>query len=140
VIFRRSQSTSSEPVEGLNLSRKNKLLEERREYFSAWRQLADRLAEQTRDAYRPILNFGASFWSMLLAAYCPDYWNSVKACVIDQKDAGLFFGKPVIATQTICSRQKPLIVLGINPSTQNTSAAQLAGYGQVVRWNDLITR
>ena len=86
------------------------------------------------------MNFGASFWSMLLAAYCPEYWNKVEACVVDEESGGLFLGKPVIATETISSEAKPLIFLGVNPATQDSLALRLAGYGQVVRWNDLVTR
>ena len=140
LIFRRSQPSASASVQGLDLARKSKLLEQRRRYFSAWHRAADRLTVQTRAAHGPILNFGASFWSMLLATYCPEYWDRVEACVVDEKSDGCFFGKPVIATETISSEPKQLIVLGVNPSTQDALAARLSRYGQVVRWNDLITR
>jgi hypothetical protein len=140
LVFRRSQSSFSGSLEGLTLAKKNKLLEQRRSYLGAWRQLANRLAEQTRDKHYRVLNFGTSFWSMLLAAYCPEYWNNVKACVVDESDGQVFFGKPVITTKTIASQGNSLIVLGTNPSTQGTFAARLAPYGQVVHWNDLVTR
>jgi SAM-dependent methyltransferase len=118
---------------------RDKLLEGRRQYFNAWRQLAGRLEKQTRNAPGPVLNFGASFWSMLLATYCPDYWKRVEACVVDE-GTGTFFGKPVIATKTIANHSQPLIVLGVNPSNQAALTKRLSGHGVIMAWNDLITR
>jgi SAM-dependent methyltransferase len=118
---------------------RDKLLEGRRQYFKAWQQLANRLGTQTRNVHGPVLNFGASFWSMLLATYCPEYWERVDACVVDE-GAGTFFGKSVITTKTVSTQSQPLIVLGVNPSSQDTLAQHLSDRGEVVVWNESITR
>ena len=135
--FRLSESPAQVALPGA--AQRDKLLEGRRQYFKAWPQLADRLANEARNAQGPVLNFGASFWSMILATYCPDYWERVEACVVDD-GSGTFMGKPVIATTDIAKHSQPLIVLGANPSSQAMLAQHLSGHGKVVVWNDLITR
>jgi SAM-dependent methyltransferase len=137
LVFRHSQSPA--PVAPLGVVQRDRLLEGRRRYFKAWRQLSDQLATRARQARRPVLNFGASFWSMLLAAYCPEYWESVEACVVDE-GGDSFLGKPVIATEAIESHRQPLIVLGVNPTSQDALAQRLSGRGDIVIWNDLIAR
>ena len=51
LVLRRRQSSLTAPLEELSLESRRRLLEGRRQYFSAWRRLADRLAGQnSRDA------------------------------------------------------------------------------------------
>ena len=135
--FQHSRSPARVALPGA--AQRDRLLEGRRQYFKAWPQLADRLANEARNAPGPVLNFGASFWSMILATYCPDYWERVEACVVDD-GSGTFLGKPVIATKDVARHPQPLIVLGANPSSQAMLAQHLSGHGKVVVWNDLITR
>jgi 2-polyprenyl-3-methyl-5-hydroxy-6-metoxy-1,4-benzoquinol methylase len=137
LIFQHSRSPP--PVSPLGLVHRDKLLEGRRRYFKTWRQLADRLAARAHTARGPVLNFGASFWSMLLAAYCPEYWDCVKACIVDEGGAGSFLGKPVMATEKVARHPRPLIVLGVNPASHAALAQQLSDRGDFVIWNDLIT-
>ena len=85
------------------------------------------------------MNFGASFWSMLLAAYCPEYWRRVDACVVDEGQ-GTFLDKPLLSLEKIPESTQPLIVLGTNPSIQGQLKNRLAYRAQVVSWEDLITR
>jgi SAM-dependent methyltransferase len=118
---------------------RDRLLAERRDYFSAWRGLARLLSERARAYPGPVLNFGASFWSMTLAAYCPEYWARVDACVVDNGN-GRFLDKPVIATDQIDSAKRPLIVLGTNPASQAAVAERLQSVGDVLVWNDLVQR
>jgi SAM-dependent methyltransferase len=137
LVFQHNRSSTSVTLP--SGAQRAKLLEGRHQYFQAWRQLAERLETRTRDAQGRVLNFGASFWSMLLAAYCPDYWGRVEACVVDD-GTGTFFGKPVISTAIVTNYSQPLIVLGVNPSSQATLAEHLSSHGEVVMWSDLITR
>jgi SAM-dependent methyltransferase len=138
LVFQRSQHPRS--ISPLSTARRERLLEGRRQYFAAWEALADRLATRVYKVRAPVFNFGASFWSLLLAAYCPKYWERVDACVVDD-GAGTFFGKSVLSTQAVISESEPpLIVLGINPANQTALAQRLAGRGEVVVWNDLITQ
>jgi hypothetical protein len=76
---------------------------------------------------------------MLLAGYCPEYWERVEAYVADE-GAGSFLRKPVIATDTVTTQLQALIVLGVNPASQAALAQQLATRGNFLIWNDLITR
>ena len=135
LVFQRRSSPRM--VAQLSTERRDHLLEGRRQYFRAWEALADRLAKRVHHAKTPVLNFGASFWALLLAAYCPQYWERVDACVVDGGD-GKFLGKPVIATQDIDSAQNPIVVLGVNPSSQAELGQRLAGRGEIVIWNDLL--
>jgi SAM-dependent methyltransferase len=137
LVFKHSSSPAAVPQ--LSNSEREKLLEGRRRYFKAWQQLADILAKRSREASGPLLNFGASFWSMLLAAYCPEYWKHVEACVVDE-GKGPFLGKPLLVTEQLTTSPRPVIVLGINPSSQASLKKRLSSRAEVVTWNDLITR
>jgi SAM-dependent methyltransferase len=132
-------SSSPRQTSPLTAATRDRLLEGRRRYFRAWEALSDRLAMRVRGARGPVLNFGASFWSLLLAAYCPEYWERVDACVVDDV-AGTFLGKPMIRTESIPRESSPTIVLGVNPVSQAALAQRLAGRGEIVIWNDLVTR
>jgi SAM-dependent methyltransferase len=135
LVFRRSETPWSA---GLDKEKRESLLAERRLYFASWQLVAQRLSGL--ESSRNVFNFGASFWSMALAAYCPQYWGRVQACVVDGGD-GSFFGKPIIKTDSISpDDQRPLIVLGTNPASQSMLARRLSAVGDVIRWDDLITR
>jgi len=127
------------PVSPLGDRTRARLLEGRRSYFAAWRVLAHRLAQHAQNATGPFLNFGASFWSMLLAAYCPEYWARVEACVVDQGSGG-FLDKPLLLAEDLPKSPRPVIVLGTNPRTQARIKTRLAPYAEVVTWDELITR
>jgi hypothetical protein len=137
LIFKRAARPVAVPQ--LSTVRREKLIEGRRRYFEAWRQLADRLARHANQTTGPFMNFGASFWSMLLAAYCPDYWRRVDACIVDAAQ-GRFLDKPVLALEQVPQSTKPTIVLGTNPSIQAGLKARLADKAEVVSWEDMITR
>ncbi len=137
LVFEHSSSPAFVPQ--LNNSKRDTLLQGRRQYFKAWQQLADLLSKWAREASGPLLNFGASFWSMLLAAYCPEYWQHVQACVVDEGN-GFFLGKPVVLTERMRASPRPVIVLGTNPISQASLKERLSSRGKVVTWDDLITR
>lgn len=137
LVFQRRRDAYSAPL--LSAEKLELLLEGRRKYFRAWESLADWLAARADTTPGPVLNFGASFWSLLLATYCPKYWARVDACVVDD-GGGSFVGKPVLSTEAIDGGSKPLIVLGVNPASQAAFAHRLSSRGEVVIWNDFITR
>ena len=136
LIFKRSNSPA--PAPQMSVVDRDKLLDERRRYFMAWRQLAARLEERSRKSSGPVLNFGASFWTMLLAAYCPKYWDRVTACIVDGEE-GRFLGKSVIGINQVSAAQSPLIVLGTNPASQAFLARRFSSFDVVV-WDNLIAR
>jgi 2-polyprenyl-3-methyl-5-hydroxy-6-metoxy-1,4-benzoquinol methylase len=136
LVFKNADAPSAS---SLSAAERDRLLEDRRRYFDAWRQLARRLSSIDAGS-RPVFNFGASFWSMLLAAYCPEYWGRVNACVVDD-GSGEFLLKPIIGTDTLDgSAGRPIIVLGTNPATQPQLGERLSNFGEVIAWNDLIKR
>ncbi|MBL6613000.1 MAG: class I SAM-dependent methyltransferase [Reyranella sp.] len=135
VAFRRNAAPATVPwPTGAALE---ELLDARRDYLCAWQELARRLERAAATAQGPVLNFGASFWSLLLAAYCPGYWSMVKACVVDG-ELGTFLEKPMTRTSDLATRPRPLIVLGVNPALQPNVSQRLAPVGDVITWNDLI--
>jgi SAM-dependent methyltransferase len=132
------QKSGQAEAAALTDKERSALLDARRRYFGAWRTLAHRLNEL--DASRPIYNFGASFWAIALAVYCPRYWGGVDACVVDE-GGGDFFGKPIIPISKVKTNgQRPQIVLGTNPSSQPQLAKKLSTVADVTRWDDLLHR
>jgi SAM-dependent methyltransferase len=139
LVFKKAAAPSSASLSTVD---REHLLEDRRRYFNAWQHLGHRLSSLNAEA-RTIFNFGASFWSMTLAAYCPEYWGRVHACVVDTDDgsSGVFLGKPLVTTERMAADAgKPIIVLGTNPTTHRTLAERLSKFGDVIAWNDLIAR
>jgi len=137
LVFKHNASPAAVPQ--LSDFEREKLLEGRRRYVMAWPQVADRLAKEGDNNSGPVLNFGASFWSMLLAAYCPEYWERVDACVVDEGE-GTFLGKPLVMTEQVTASPRPLIVLGTNPASQPALKERLSSRANVVTWDDLIKR
>jgi trans-aconitate methyltransferase len=137
LVFRRAASPRE--VSLLSDSARQELIQSRRHYFDAWRQLAIRLAAHVDRATGPVFNFGASFWSMLLAAYCPDYWRRVDSCIVDLGE-GQFLEKPLLPTDQMPTTVRPLIVLGTNPRIQAQLKARLSDRADIVSWEDLIAR
>lgn len=91
----------------------NSIYKERVKYLKAWNDLDNFLSEQYENAYR-VFNFGAGMWTQLIAAYCPNYWNKVYACIIDQFE-GRCLNKPVLPFQNIKFNPNDQIFLGVNP-------------------------
>lgn len=124
---------------GLSPTDRETLVKNRPLYFESWRQLAARLARQTDTNGVPVLNFGASFFSMVLATYCPEYWARVEACIVDDA-AGTFLDKPVRTIEQVPPTPPPLLVLGTNPASQVELKQRLSGRANVITWNDMIRR
>jgi SAM-dependent methyltransferase len=137
LVFKRSASPAA--VLQRNGAERDTLLEARRHYFEAWRQLAARLSRRADQTSGQLFNFGASFWSMLLAAYCPDYWRRVDACVVDS-GSGTFLDKPLISTDSLPSSHQEVLVLGTNPINHAALKLRLSARADVVTWEDLIHR
>ena len=138
LVFKKSDNPHAALLSAAEVSRLNS---GRHQYFQAWRELAGQLA-RLGNSGRSILNFGASFWSILLAGYCPDYWSKVKGCVVDDEaDTDVFLGKPLIPTSRIGEvGQNPIIVLGANPSSHAFLRSRLSSYGEVIGWDGPISR
>ena len=115
------------------------LLRKRIEYVASYEECDEYLVEQTESAGR-VINFGTSTWSLLLAAYCPRYWERVQCCVIDGGQ-GYFITKPVYDARHFLFRSDHGVVLGANPFTQEAFAQRLGERGiRTIRWNSIVTR
>lgn len=109
------------------------LFKKRVGYLNSFRLIDDFLSDQS-EGCSCVVNLGASYWSSVLAAYCPKYWSRVsRCCVDDPKGQTEFFGKYVIETSEVSSNS--CVVLGVAPSAQNNAAKMFSGkYKRVVCW------
>jgi SAM-dependent methyltransferase len=113
------------------------LFARRSAYMASWRDLDAELMRRASGHVR-LFNFGASMWSWLLAGYCPDYWRSVEACLVDG-GGGKCVDKSVLSPADIAFAKGDCIVLGINPVTQQALATRLRERGPaIVSWSDRI--
>jgi SAM-dependent methyltransferase len=113
------------------------LFSERSFYMTKWKGLDNELVRRT-SGHERVFNFGASMWSWLLAGYCPNYWNSVRACLVDE-GAGQCIDKPVLSPADVEFAKTDCVVLGINPVSQQTVATRFRDRAPtVVTWSDLI--
>ena len=105
------------------------------DYLSRFAELNEFLAQQISDASH-VYNFGASYWTSVLAAYCPDYWEKVEACVIDKSDdVKQFMNRPIMELSEIGGVDGPVLVLGTAPLGHEQLEARLQPYARVVGWN-----
>jgi SAM-dependent methyltransferase len=117
----------------------DELLLERCRYVESYTQ-CDRYLLESISGYETIYNFGTSTWSLLLAAYCPNYWSSVSYCVIEG-ESGLFQGKVVKNLADVHLPGKDVFVLGVNPLFQPELSERLAARKiPTITWNHVIKR
>lgn len=140
MVFVKAGDGISPPCKFKRDSPLGELLETRRRYVLSYTRCDDYLVNEVRNASR-IINFGTSTWSMLLAAYCPNYWCVVDSCAIDGGD-GEFLGKEVFDASNFDLRNGDFVVLGTNPVTQDGFLKRFSSQKGVscVRWNHVIGR
>jgi hypothetical protein len=114
------------------------LFEQRSSYMSKWQELDGELTRRAAGHDR-IFNFGASMWTWLLAGYCPNYWDSVSACLVDG-GSGRCMDKNVASPADLKFSARDCIVLGVHPVNQTAFERKLGGLGiKIVGWADLIS-
>jgi SAM-dependent methyltransferase len=114
------------------------LFEQRSLYMSKWQTLDSELIRRCAGHNR-IFNFGASMWSWLLAGYCPNYWSSVSACLVDG-GSGRCIDKAVTSPADAQFVEGDFIVLGVNPVNQADFEKRLRSPGiEIVGWADRIS-
>lgn len=117
----------------------NRLYQRRRDYFSSWRICDEMLSYGCRFASH-VYNFGTSTWGFLLAGYCPEYWNLVTSCMIDG-GSGEFLGKAVSDAGQVTLIEGDVIVMGVDPETQQQFAGRFASTpAKLIIWNGIISR
>ncbi len=109
----------------------------RSEYLSSFKKINAYLAEQTGD--KKVYNFGASYWTSVLAAYCPDYWKKVTACLTDEDPgASKFLGKDVVMYSSVVPSDATLVI-GTGPGWQKQLKEKLAkDWAEIVTWDQFI--
>jgi SAM-dependent methyltransferase len=114
------------------------LLQQRLNYFRAWAAIDQHLGHRLPETGR-VFNFGASMWSCLLAAYCPEYWRRVDSCTVDGF-SGEFLGKQVVAFETLEFSKEDSLVLGTNPAVQSDFAERFDdSHPRPVTWDKFIS-
>ncbi len=110
------------------------------EYVQSYVACDEFLQQQIQD-FKNIYNFGTSTWSLLLSAYCPNYWQKVTACTIDKvKERTSFQGKPVRSLNELNTGSEDAFMLGVNPETQSEFQKKLAANGlNCIRWDHVIS-
>jgi SAM-dependent methyltransferase len=112
------------------------------EYLVSFKQIDDYICSRTKECER-VFNLGASYWSSILAAYCPQYWQRVSACLVDTKDEvdQAFLGKEVLQLASIQATDTDAIVLGTSPMTHNALRAKIASSSKlIISWNGFSVR
>ncbi|MFA7241937.1 MAG: class I SAM-dependent methyltransferase [Sulfuricellaceae bacterium] len=117
---------------------RHSLLQERRKYLKAFRSIDEFLFENVRKCGN-VVNLGASYWTSILAAYCPDYWSLVQCCCVDEtKDQTDFLDKHVVRTAEVADTA--CVVLGITPDAQQNVATALAKkFSRVISWGYMLS-
>ncbi len=118
------------PVREINHDYKSKS-----EYLESFRKLNKYLAKRI-SGYSNVYNFGASYWTSVIAAYCPDYWKRVEACVIDTQDSvNEFMGKKIIELKSLRKTDQNVMVLGTAPNSHTALENRLNEYSKIIKWD-----
>lgn len=92
------------------------LYKQRCQYMAAFNELDHFLCSKAK-LFKRIINFGASFWTSILAVYCPTYWQKVDFCIVDN-ECGEIMGKKVIPIKQANLSARDMVVLGVQTQAQ----------------------
>jgi SAM-dependent methyltransferase len=107
------------------------------DYLNSFRSIDKYLCARTENCAR-VFNLGASYWSSVLAAYCPRYWQRVTACLVEETDsfAQQFLDKPVLPFGKLTPARGDAIVFGTSPATHKALSERFAGsWETIVPWD-----
>lgn len=108
------------------------------EYLQSIKRLNDFLMQEI-SGFSAVYNFGASYWTSIIAAYCPDYWKIVDACVIDKQDSIMeFMGKNVVELGSLQNLEQAAMVLGTAPVSHDKLAPRFSEFKKIIKWDTLI--
>ena len=109
-------------------------------YLSSFSRIDDYLCSRTAGC-ASVFNLGASYWSSVLAAYCPHYWERVSGCVVegtDSMDRG-FLNKPVLKLETVKPGNEDVLVFGTSPATHQVLSERFSeSWKHVVAWDKFL--
>jgi len=115
----------------------DELFAQRCNYIRSWREMDGYLCAASDGSSR-VFNFGASTWTWLLGAYCPEYWRRVTACLVDDC-RGECLDKEVRALSDEILVRGDYLVLGINPLAQAQVAQRFQSEPfRTITWDDYV--
>ena len=113
------------------------------EYLGSSKDLDADLCSRTEERAR-VFNFGASYWSSVLAAYCPRYWERVTACLVDEAEGAepAFMGKEVLEIGSVTPGDADALVFGTSPSTHRALEEKFSSspWANRVAWDNFPPR
>lgn len=115
------------------------IFRKRADYLSSFEKINEYLMQHIPEGAK-VYNFGASYWTSVLAAYCPDYWKKTTACLVDE-DTGnsKFLGKDVQLYNSITPGENDVLVIGTGPGWQKNLQEKLSGkWKNIVTWDSFI--
>jgi 2-polyprenyl-3-methyl-5-hydroxy-6-metoxy-1,4-benzoquinol methylase len=118
------------------------IYKKRNQYLSSLKRVSDYLNENLKN-YSTIYNFGASYWSSILAAYCPDYWEKVTCCIIEGTEDNIdFIGKKVHSISKIELHESYALVMGTSPAWHQVVKNKLIKnrLENIVTWDHLMSQ
>jgi Methyltransferase domain len=110
------------------------------DYLDSFAKIDRHIRTQT-EACANVYNFGASYWSSILATYCRTYWPKVSACVVE--DTGnvepQFLDKSVMTLNKLQQNEKDALVLGTSPATHQVLKQRFeSSWNTIVLWDDFL--
>ena len=122
------------------VSRLKEIYRSKCDYLRSFKKLDDHICSRTENCAR-VFNFGASYWSSILAVYCPRYWKKVTSCIVDAPadlERG-FLDRPVLHSNTISPENNDAIVLGTSPATHKTLSARFSiSWTNIIAWEEFL--
>jgi len=115
------------------------ILQQRTDYLSSFEKISSHILSHIAEGAQ-VYNFGASYWTSILAAYCPDYWKLVTACLIDEDPGNSkFLGKDVVAYSSVKPGGNDALVIGTGPGWQQQLKDKLSGdWSNIITWDEYI--
>ena len=111
-----------------------------RDYLGAFSGLELHIVDKAKAA-DATFQLGASYWSSVLAAYCPKHWDRVNRCVVvgsagDER----FLDKRVVAPPPSETRAASALVLATGPPSHAALRERLSNdWGKIVGWDEFLS-
>jgi len=106
-------------------------------YLNSFSAIDEYLCSATEDCAN-VFNLGASYWSSVLAAYCPRYWERVSGCVVEGTDSvdREFLDKRVLQLGTVRPTDQDALVFGTSPATHKALSERFStSWKHIVSWD-----
>lgn len=108
-------------------------------YLTSYADCDNFLCEQIQRA-KVVVNFGTSTWAWLISAYCPNYWERVDFCAIDN-GSGDFMGKKVVDYKKMTPDESISVITCVSPHIQQLLKARFENDSfRTITWSHIIPR